>query len=123
MIKFAFTIIAAFVIATMLVMAKTVAASHADNRIVTDKIHTALSAGTATMPSEWNRDRKTGIDTYTDGLVLEITNSERRDIITALTREEYAPHYSALPASEGGHPCDRLSDKVGPRRLEKLPDD
>lgn len=82
-------------------------ASRVDNRTVTDRIQTDLRTGAAVFPTSYNRDRKTGIDTWTDCLVLEIATLGHKDLVSALTRAEYIGH------AESGHACDRLSAKVG----------
>ena len=117
--KFAFIIIVSLLSASMLLVTITIIASRADNRIVTGKIQTALRSGEVIMPSAWNRDLKTGTHTWADCQVLEIATYGQKDIVSALTRAEYVPYDSTLPIGEGGHPCDRLSDKVGPQPPEK----
>jgi hypothetical protein len=116
-------VIATILLAAALVMAIALAGSFADNRIVADKIDTALRTGAVVFPSAYDRNSQTGMHTWADCNVLEIATFGRKDLISALTRAEYIPPQPGAAIGAGGHTCDHLIDKVRPSPAAQSPTD
>lgn len=81
--------------------------SRVDNRVVVNTIQHDLETGAVAFPDAWNRNEKTGVDTWTDCLVLEIATFGDKSFFSALTRSEYPTSRADI------HPCNRLSARVG----------
>jgi hypothetical protein len=99
--------LAAFVCVLAIIVALSLANSRVDNRIVVNTIQRGLETGAVAFPDTWNRNEGTGIDTWTDCLVLEIATFGDKGFVSALTRSEYAR------SRADAHPCNRLSVRVG----------
>ena len=60
-----------------------------DNARVTTSIRDDLRSGAVAFPPFWGRDLRTGIDTWTDCLVLSIATFGQKDLISAVTRSSF----------------------------------
>jgi len=106
-------LLAALSCISIIVVAISLIGYHFETETVATKIKTALSTGTAAFPSSWDRNMQTGIDTYTDCQLLEVATFGHHSITDALTNAYY-PHLG-----EGAHPCDHLSENIGPKSPEQ----
>jgi hypothetical protein len=105
--RVAYLPIVAFIIAATIVTTITALGCRAETHVVVAKIRTALSTGVVTLPPVFERNQKTGIDTFTVCLVLQIaTFNYHHDVGYALAA---APYYGG-----DDHPCDHLADRIGP---------
>src|SRR5271155_2579948 len=82
-------LLAAVACVLAMIVTFSMANSRVDNRVVVNTIQNDLEIGAVAFPDAWNRNEKTGIDTWTDCLVLEIATFGDKSFVSALTRSEY----------------------------------
>jgi hypothetical protein len=97
----------AFAFTATVIMALCLLSAQADNAVVSASIRASLNAGTAVFPTSWDRNPKTGIDTWTDCLVLKIATYGEKDVVSALTRSNHLSERGA------DHPCYHLESNLG----------
>ncbi len=97
----------AFLLTATIILSLDLLSARADNSAVTDAIRAALRTGSAVFPPKYDRNLKTGIDTYTDCLVLSIATYGQKDPISAVTRSNH------VAGPEDVHPCADLNAKLG----------
>jgi hypothetical protein len=97
----------AFVLSATIAISLNLLSARTDNHVVSDSIDASLRSGAASFPTGWDRNPKTGIDTWTDCLVMEIGTFGQKDVISALARANYW-----LRPGETHH-CNDLLNKIG----------
>jgi hypothetical protein len=97
----------AFVLSAMIAIALNLLSAQVNNQVVTASIDSSVRSGAASFPTGWDRNPATGIDTWTDCLVMEIGTFGQKDVISALARSNYW-----LRPGETHH-CNDLLSKIG----------
>ena len=104
-IKFFGSFVVAVSAATFIIVLVAAMNARADRTIVVGSIEQGLESGRSAFPSVWKMNLVTGIDTYTDCLVLNISTFEDQKIEQTLSRSEFIDD----PLR---HPCDILKDEI-----------
>jgi hypothetical protein len=99
-------IVLAFVLSVTSVLSLSLLSARVDNPAVTASIEESLQSGASSFPTAWDRNTETGIDTWTDCLVLEIATYGEKDVVSALARSRYRERFGQT------HECDDLLNKV-----------
>ncbi len=105
--KPAFSLMLAFLLTATIILSLELLSARADNATVTTSIRTSLRNGAAVFPESFDRNLRTGIDTWTNCLVLNIATYGQKDLISALTRSNFV----SLRAEP--HPCTELDARLG----------
>jgi hypothetical protein len=96
----------ALVLSVTIIVFLSLLSARVDNGAVRDSIQGSLQSGAVSFPPGWDRNPKTGIDTWTDCLVLSIATYGEKDAISALGRSRYRQRVGQT------HQCDDLLSKV-----------
>jgi len=102
-----FSLVLAFLLTATIILSLELLSAQADNATVATSIRASLRSGAAIFPESYDRNLRTGIDTWTDCLVLNIATYGQRDLISALTRSNLVALRAEL------HPCTDLDAKLG----------
>ena len=79
----------AFLFTATIILSLDLLSARADNSAVTNAIRAALRTGSAVFPPKYDRNLETGIDTYSDCILLSIATYGQKDPISAVTRSNY----------------------------------
>jgi hypothetical protein len=105
--KSVFSVVLAFLLTATIILSLELLSARANNIAVTTSIRESLRSGATVFPASYDRNLRTGIDTWTDCLVLSIATYGQKDLISALTRSTYFALRDEL------HPCTDLNAKLG----------
>ena len=105
--KPAFSLMLAFLLTATIILSLELLSARADNATVTTSIRASLRSGAAVFPESFDRNLRTGFDTWTNCLVLNIATYGQKDLISALTRSNLVALRDEL------HPCTELDAKLG----------
>ena len=105
----------AFCVAAGIITFLSLLSAYADNRVVATSILFDLKSGALSFPPVFERDMKTGIDTWDDCVVVEIATYGEKDFEAALSRA----HFLLRPSDSEvyhfiEHPCIDLNEKIAP---------
>jgi|SRR6516165_1318679 len=110
MIKPVLCVALAFFLTATVVLSLQLLSARVDNARVTTSIKDDLRSGAFAFPPFWGRDLRTGIDTWTDCLVLSIATFGQKDLISAVTRSNFLK-YSGTDTNT--HVCEHLDAELG----------
>ena len=109
-IKPVLCVVLAFFLTATVVLSLQLLSARVDNARVTTSIRDDLRSGAVAFPPLWDRDLRTGIDTWTDCLVLSIATFGQKDLISAVTRSNFLK-YSGTDTNT--HVCEHLDAELG----------